>query len=181
MSAGASATISVTLTIFASGSNQASVVMDDSNGNLVTDPTPGDNSAAVTTTVNAPTSTTDIQVTGAAQNGGPAAGSADTYTWQIKNGNNQVANAVAFSTTLQPSIHFISASTPQGTCIGPAPGTSGTITCGALSLAVGQTMVVTVNVSLPVQGTFSTTGAATFHGADTNAANNSFAVVIQVK
>ena len=72
-------------------------------------------------------------------------------------------------------------SSPQGTCIGPKPGSAGAINCGVASLAVGQTMVVTVNVSLPVQGTFTVTGAATFNGSDTNAANNSFPVTIQVK
>ena len=181
LAAGATASINVTLTMFASDASQASAVIDDASGNPLTDPTPGDNSASVATAMIASSSTTDIQVTGAAQNGGPAVGTSDTYTWQIKNGGNQAANAVAFSTTLPPNLPFISATSPQGTCIGPAPGKGGTISCGAASLAVGQTMVVTVNVSLPVPGSITVTGAATFNGSDTNAANNSFPVTIQVK
>ena len=181
LAAGATASINVTLTMFASGASQASAVIDDANGNPLADPTAGDNSASVTTTMNAPTSITDIQVTGSAQNGGPAVGTSDTYTWQIKNGGNQAANAVAFSTTLPSSLPIISVSSPQGTCIGPKPGPSGVISCGAGVLAVGQTMVVTINVGVPVQGTISVTGAASFNGSDTNPANNSFPVTIQVK
>jgi len=181
LAAGATASINVTLTMFATGTSQASAVIDDAAGNPLTDPTPGDNSASVTTAISAPSSTTDIQVTGSTQNGGPAVGTSDTYTWQIKNGSNQMANAVAFSTTLPSNLPLISASSPQGTCIGPTPGKGGVISCGASNIAVGQTMVVTVNVSLPVQGSVTVTGTATFSGSDTNAANNSFPVTIQVK
>lgn len=181
LAAGGSATITVTLTIFASGTSTASAVIDDASGNPLSDPTPADNSASVATSILAATSTTDIQVTGSAQNGGPNVGSTDTYTWQIKNGNNQVANAVAFTTALPAGLGFISASSPQGTCIGPPAGKTGMITCGTASLAVGQTMVVTINVSLPVAGIITVSGAATFNGTDTNPANNSFPVTIQVK
>ena len=80
LAASASASITVTLPIFAAGTSQASVAIDDASGNPLADPTPGDNSATVTTAINAPTSITDIQVTGAAQNGGPAVGTSDTYT-----------------------------------------------------------------------------------------------------
>lgn len=179
--AGANATITVTLTMFSAGASQASAAIDDASGNPLTDPTPGDNSAGVTTAINAPTSITDIQVTGSAQNGGPAVGTSDTYTWQIKNGNNQVANAVAFTTNLPSTLPFVSVSSPQGTCIGPKPGSAGEVNCGVSSLAAGQTMVVTVNVGVPVQGSITVTGAAAFNGSDTNAANNSFPVTIQVK
>ena len=52
--------------MFAAGTSQASVAIDDASGNPLLDPTPGDNSASFTTVINAPTSITDIQVTGAA-------------------------------------------------------------------------------------------------------------------
>ena len=42
-------------------------------------------------------------------------------------------------------------------------------------------MIVTVNVTVPVPGNFTVSGAAAFNGADTNAGNNSFPVTIQVK
>lgn len=181
MASGTSASITLSETLFAQGANQASAQIEDASGNLLADPTPADNSASVTTTIAGPTSTTDIQVTGSAQNGGPNAGLADTFTWQIKNGNNQVANAVVFATALPAGLPFASVSSPQGTCSGPAPGSGGTIQCSASSLAVGQTMVVTVNFTAATVGTFSVSGRATFNGTDTNTANNAFSVTIQVK
>ena len=183
MAAGATATITVQLEILAQMTNQASVVALDASGSTTADPTPADNSASVSTSVALPTSTTDIQVTGSAQNGGPAAGSADTYTWQIKNGNNQVANGVVFSTTLPSSFKFGSVTASAGgTCSAPPPGTAGGIvTCSTATLPVGQTMVVTINITTIITGTIPTTGTATFNGIDTNTANNSFSVTIQVK
>jgi uncharacterized repeat protein (TIGR01451 family) len=182
MAAGSTAVITFTLDVSAQGANQASVQARDAAGNLLADPTPGDNTASLTTTINGTKTTTDIQVTGSAHNGGPAAGTADFYTWQIKNGNNQVANDVVFANTLPSTLVFSSASSNIGTCSGPPPGSlGGTVTCSAGSLAVGQTLVVTVNVIVPNAGTIATTGAATFNGTDTNQANNSFTVTIQAK
>lgn len=94
-------------------------------------------------------------------------------------------------TTGQPVRHLWSGDNDNGFCrLDPdvdTPGShtintkGGTITCGTNSLGVGQTMVVTVNVSVPVGGLFTVTGAATFNGSDTNPANNSFPVTTQVK
>jgi uncharacterized repeat protein (TIGR01451 family) len=120
-------------------------------------------------------------VTGAAQNGGPNAGASDTFTWQIKNGNNQVANAVVFASTLPSGLPLASVSSPQGACSGPAPGSGGAIACTTASLAAGQTMVVTVNFTAATVGTFSVNGRATFNGTDANTANNVSGVTIQVK
>jgi uncharacterized repeat protein (TIGR01451 family) len=182
MAAGSTAVITFTLDVLAQGTNQASAQARDAAGNLLADPTPGDNTASLTTTINGTKTTTDIQVTGSAHNGGPAAGTADFYTWQIKNGNNQVANDVVFANTLPSTLVFSSVSSNIGTCSGPAPGSlGGTVTCSAGTLAVGQTLVVTVNVIVPNAGTIATTGAATFNGTDINQANNSFTVTIQAK
>jgi len=136
MASGTSASITLSETLLAQGANQASAQIEDASGNPLADPTPADNSASVTTTIAGPNSTTDIQVTASAQNGGPNAGLADTFTCQIKNGNNQVANAVVFATALPAGLPFASVSSPQGTCSGPAPGSGGTVMCSATSLAV---------------------------------------------
>jgi uncharacterized repeat protein (TIGR01451 family) len=178
---GSSASITLAETILAQGANQASAQIEDAKGAPVADPTPANNAASVTTTILGPTSTTDIQVTGSAQNGGPNAGAADSFTWQIKNGGNQLANSVVFASTLPSGLPFAGASSPQGSCTGPTPGSGGTITCSAASLAVGQTMAVTVNFTAATAGTSSVTGTATFNGTDTNTANNLFVVGIQVK
>ncbi|HET9283235.1 MAG TPA: fibronectin type III domain-containing protein [Candidatus Angelobacter sp.] len=178
---GASATVSVTLSLQATTTDSASVQAFDSGGVPLSDPNPANNTGFATTVIGPPPTTTDIQVTGAAQNGGPAVGAVDTYTWQIKNATSIQANQVTFTTGLPASLQFSSISTNLGSCQGPAPGASGTITCTAESLGGGQTMIVVVNVNVAAAGTIPVTGSATFNGTDTNAANNAFTVTINAK
>ncbi len=180
---GASATITVTLNVTASVTNSASVQAFDSAGNLLGDPNTLNNTASFTTTLAPPPTiaSTDIQVTGAAQNGGPAVGTVDTFTWQIKDNLSITANGVTFSTTLPPALQFGSVTTNLGSCAGPAPGTAGTVTCSAPSIGGGQTMIVIVNVTVAASGTIPVTGSAKFNGPDTNPANNSFTVTISAK
>lgn len=182
LAAGSSATVTLALNLLAAGTNKASAQVLDANGIPVTDPTAADDSASVAITISGAVSTTDIQLTGSAQNGGPAVGTGDVLTWQVKNGNNQVANAVVFQQTLPSSFLFLSASPNVGSCSAPASGTfSATILCSVSSLAVGQTMVVTVNFVPTASGGIGTTAQATFNGTDTNPVNNTGAVVLQVK
>jgi uncharacterized repeat protein (TIGR01451 family) len=181
--AGANATVAVILNVTAAITNTATVSANDQAGSPITDPLPLNNTATFSTAIAPPPTTTDLQVTGAAQNGGPASGPAttDTFTWQIKNAQNQAANAVIFTITLPPGLPFNSLSTSAGTCITPAAGSAGTITCGASTVAAGQTMIVTVNVGVPTAGTFTSTGHASFNGTDTNTPNNTFNVTINAK
>ena len=178
---GASITVAVTLNLSATATNSASVQARDSAGNPLLDPNPLNNTAFATTTIGPPPTTTDIQVGGSAQNGGPAVGTADTFTWQIKNNTSTAANLVTFTTTLPASLLFQSVSTTIGACQGPAPGSSGTITCSASTIGGGQTMTVVVNVKVAAAGTIPVTGSALFNGTDTNPANNSFTVTINAK
>lgn len=178
-----SATLTVTLNVTSPITNTVAVNANDANGNPVLDPAPVNNTASANTTIALPTTTTDIQVTGAAQNGGPTAGptTTDTLTWQIKNGQNSVANAVQFTTTLPPGLTFNSVATSIGACQPLAAGASGTITCTAPFVSGGQTMIVTVNFGVPAAGSFTSGGQASFVGTDTNNANNSFEVTINAK
>jgi uncharacterized repeat protein (TIGR01451 family) len=170
------------LQLTAQTTNTATGSMKDATGNPLTDPTPADDTTSATTSISAPSTTTDVQVTGSAQNGGPAVGSADTYTWQIKNNQQTVANALVFSNNLPPSLQFASASTSLGTCSTPAPGTAGgTVTCNLSALNPGSTMTVTINVTVTQAGSIADTGVASFSGTDTNPANNSFTVTINPK
>lgn len=176
-----SATVTLVLRLTAQTTNKATVSMRDAAGSPITDPTPADDTASATTSISAPQTTTDVQVTGSAQNGGPAVKSADTLTWQIKNSGNQVANALSFTITMSPGTTLASVNTSVGTCTGPALGTSGTITCNAPSLAAAATMIVTENVNVVQAGSLATTGTASFSGTDTNPANNSFTVTLNAK
>jgi uncharacterized repeat protein (TIGR01451 family) len=156
---------------------------NDASANPLLDPVPVNNTASANTGIAPLPTTTDLQVTGSAQNGGPTAGpeTSDTLTWQIKNGQNSVANAVQFNTTLPPGLTFNSVSTSIGTCQPLAAGASGTITCTAASIGGGQTMTVTVNFGVPAAGSFISSGQASFIGTDTNNANNSFEATINAK
>jgi hypothetical protein len=53
--------------------------------------------------------------------------------------------------------------------------------CSSASLAVSQTMVMTVNFTAATMGAFPISGRATFNDADTNTANNLFVATTQVK
>jgi uncharacterized repeat protein (TIGR01451 family) len=173
--------------------NQASVLAKDAGGITFTDPTPANNTASVTTTVDnsgVTATTTDLQVSGSASNGGPPVNTAINYTWQIKDNQSIVANNVLFTNTLPASLQFNSVTSTLGSCTGPAVGSlGGTITCTVAKLGgpaqggvkpVNQ-FNVTVNVTVRQTGVISNTGSVSFFGTDTNPANNSVTVNINAR
>lgn len=144
--------------------------------------------------------TTDLQVSGAAVNGGPTVtgtlptGAPDTYKWQIRNATAIPADNVTFTQTMPASLVFQSVTTDLpadlGLCTGPAPGTAGgTVTCSSANLGGSrkngakpvQQFNVTVNVNVVQVGTISTTGTVGFTGTDTNPKNNTVTVTINAK
>jgi uncharacterized repeat protein (TIGR01451 family) len=172
---GASVTITVTVKPSAETVNQASV---QSNG----DPNFANNTASVTTAFIPLNQTTDVQVIGSAQNGGPAVTASDTITWQIKNNQPLVANAVHFSSQLPKGMVFQSAvSTLGATCTQPVGLDNTTFTCDLATLPGGQAMIVTVTVTFNATGNLQTSGTATFNGTDNNPANNSASITVGVK
>ncbi|HSK43876.1 MAG TPA: hypothetical protein VLA83_08320, partial [Candidatus Binatia bacterium] len=183
MVVGGSATITVVLNVTSAITNTATISANDASGNPLTDPSPVNNTANFNTSIAPPPTTTDLQVTGSPQNGGPTAGPAttDTITWQIKNAQNSPANTIVFTASLPAGLPFSSLSTSNGSCTAPAVDSGGTITCNADAIAAGQTMIVAVNFSVPGTGSFSSTGHASFNGNDTNTANNTFTVTINAK
>jgi uncharacterized repeat protein (TIGR01451 family) len=177
------ATVTVVLNLTSSITNTVTVVANDAGGNPLTDPSPVNNTANLNTAIAAPPTTTDLQVTGSPQNGGPTSGptTTDAITWQIRNAQNAPANAVIFTATLPAGLPFNSLSTSTGACSAPPVGSGGTITCTASTVAAGQAMIVTVNFSVPAAGTLSSTGHASFNGTDTNTPNNTFTVTLNAK
>jgi len=186
MAAGATATVTVSVQLDpakTSGTvtDSATVAVNDPN---VTDNNLANNTASATTTISSgqtgcTATTTDLQVGGSAQNGGPALGSGDTFTWQLKdNLGTTPANCVVFTSTL-PSNFTINTVTPtQGTC-----STVGNqISCQLGTISGGGQAIVSVNFGVGnIAGSFPTTGSATFTGTDSNPANNSFTVTVQPK
>ena len=182
LDAGISASVTLTLNVSSAITNTASVSAKDAGGAAMVDPNPANNSASVTTSIAAPTTTTDIAVGGSARNGGPAVGSGDTYVWQVKNNKTPVANNVVFTDKLPTTLQLVSVSTNLGTCTGPAAGSlGGMVQCTAASLANGQAMIVSIDVIVRVAGSISNTGSVTFSGTDSNPANNTSTVTFQAK
>jgi uncharacterized repeat protein (TIGR01451 family) len=178
------ATVTVVLNLTASITNTATVGANDANGNPLTDPSPVNNTASLNTAITAPPTTTDLQVTGSPQNGGPTSGppTTDSITWQIRNAQNAPANSVVFTATLPAGLPFATISASSGSsCTTPPTGSGGTIACTAPTVAAGQAMIVTINFSVPAAGTLSSTGHASFNGTDTNTPNNTFIVTLNAK
>ena len=183
MVVGGNATLVIVLNVTSAVTNTATVSANDAAGNPLTDPSPVNNTANLSTSIAPPPTTTDLQVTGSPLNGGPTSGpgTTDTITWQIKNAQNSPANVTVFTATLPAGLPFSSLTTSAGSCTAPPVGGTGIITCNVASVAAGQTMIVTVNFTVPAAGSFSSTGHASFSGNDTNTANNTFTVTINAK
>jgi hypothetical protein len=176
VAAGKSVTITITLKPTTDTVNSASVQSSAGDSNFA------NNNATVTTAFIPLNQTTDVQVVGSAQNGGPAVTATDTFTWQIKNNQPLAANAVHFTSTLASGMVLQGVTSTLGTCATPPSGTAGaTFTCDLATLGGGQAMIVTVSVTFNATGTMSTTGQATFSGTDNNPANNSASITIGVK
>jgi uncharacterized repeat protein (TIGR01451 family) len=173
--------------------NQASVLAKDPGGITFIDVTPANNTASATTTVNTggnTTTSTDLQLTGSASNGGPNVNTAINYTWQVRDSLAVAASNVLFVDTLPASLQFNSVSTTLGTCTGPAVGSlGGTVSCTIPKLggsAQGGTkpttqFTVVVNVTVRQTGSIANPATVSFLGTDTAPANNSATVTINAR
>lgn len=180
MSINTVATVTLTVTPKSPIVNSASIQALDPAQAVIPDPNTLNNTANVSTALATPLVTTDLQVTGSAKFGSPAVGSAEVYTWQVKNSTNKAAASTVFTDPLPPQMTFQSVSATGAVCTGPAPGTAGgTVTCTADAFT-GQ-MVITINTTANAPGSIPNTGSVTFNGTDTNLSNNSFTVVVTAK
>lgn len=173
--------------------NQASVLAKDAGGITFIDATPANNTASVTTTVNTggnTTTSTDLQLTGSASNGGPNVNTAINYTWQVRDAQSTAANNVVFANNLPASLQFNSVTTTLGACTGPAVGSlGGTVSCTIPKLggsAQGGTKPVTqfnvvVNVTVRQTGSIANTASVSFLGTDTAPNNNTATVTINAR
>jgi len=176
----ATATITVSVTLNGATTTTATVQGLDPAGAVLPDTNPVNNTFSLSTPVAAPLATTDLQVTGSAKVGGPAVGTTDTYTWQIRNGKT-AATGVVFTADFPTNLAFQRATSNLGTCTGPALNTAGgTVTCTVDT--VGSTaLIVTIDYSVKLPGTIVSTGHVSFNGTDTNPANDTFKVTVTAK
>lgn len=170
--AGASVTMKVVVATGIPGPNQNSATVS-SNG--TDDPNFLNNSSTLTTQV-APLPT-DVQVTGFASTGSPSTGSTFSYTFQVKNNGPAGAGGVTFTDTLPAALTFVSVNSNS-----PCTETGTTVSCDLGGLVVGAQALVTINVLAPTSpATITNIGAASSSATDTQPANNSFPVTVQVR
>lgn len=135
------------------------------------------------TTNNSSTTTTLVAVAAdiAVAKSGPASVSSTgdlTYFLSITNNGPADAQNVALSDPVPPSTTFRSMTQTGGpafTCVSPAVGGTGTVSCTAAVLAPGATSTFTlvVRASAPAGSTITNTATGTTTTTDANAANNS--------
>lgn len=105
----------------------------------VTDPDGEDNIVAVSTTYDVTTADTGVTVTDSPD---PVnTGSNITYTGTVTNAGPDAAPDVTLTIPLHPSLRFQSLNPPAGfTCVTPAVGANGTVTCTIASLGTGSSL-----------------------------------------
>lgn len=124
----------------------------------------------------------DIQVSGSASTGSPAAGATFSYTFQVKNSGSDVANDVVFTDDLPDGTGFNYAVKTIAGANYLCEGQGMRVACNLGTMTKGTQYSVTINLNAPVTvGTFSDTGAAVSTTADPQPANNAFTVAAQVK
>ena len=143
-----------------------------------TEPTPADNTLAMTTTVVSPAASADLAVTKTDTPDPVPAGQDLTYTIVVTNNGPATALAVTLTDSVPASTTFRSVSTPAGwSCTTPAVGGTGTVSCSLASLASGQSSAVTLRVRVDVGATpgstITNTASVSSAVSDPVAGNNS--------
>jgi uncharacterized repeat protein (TIGR01451 family) len=106
-----------------------------------------DNSETETTQYVSPDA--DLSVTASAVPNPATPGSNITFSGNVANGGPDTASSVTFTVTLDANVFFQSISGPAGfSCLMPAVGSSGVITCTIASLASGVTLPYTLVTQL---------------------------------
>jgi uncharacterized repeat protein (TIGR01451 family) len=172
----AASSASWTLTVNVDAGLAAGTVLTNTavGASAVTDDVPGNNSATATTTVGA---TFDLSVTksGSAT---AAAGGTLTYTITVANSGPSTATGVTLSDTLPAGTTFASLTQTSGplfTCVTPAAGATGTVSCTLASMATASaSFELVVNVAPEAVGTsLVNTAVVAAVPPDANVSNNS--------
>jgi len=177
LTAGASQTFTLTLNVNAGApigssiSNTAQITSD------ATDTNTANNSSTSTVNVVAAGSA-DLSISKTDSPDPVTIGNDLTYTIALTNNGPASASTPAWSDTIHGQTNFRSMTVPAGwTCITPAVGGTGTISCSAATLTTGSTtsftVVVRVNTSVTDGTVISNTVTASSATTDSIAANNS--------
>jgi uncharacterized repeat protein (TIGR01451 family) len=146
-----------------------------------TDPNPSGNNPTAITTV---TSSADLSVVKTATSA-VTAGNNVTYHIVVTNNGPSDATAVNMSDTLPPNTTFVSETQtggPSFTCLNPAVGATGAVSCSIATLTFGTTATfdIIANFAAATPAGPSSNTATVSSAADPNAGNNSSTAVTQV-
>jgi len=185
LAAGASATFTIVVTV-AAGTPSGTVITDTVDASATTpDPNPNNNSATATVIV-ATAGQADMAVTSSATPNPVTSGNNITYTQTATNNGPAAAAGAKFVDVLPANTTFVSLVQPVGwTCVTPAVGANGTVTCTAnAAVPSGATanfpLVIKV-VPGTAPGTLITnTPTVSATPTDPNSANNSASTTVVV-
>ena len=158
---GGSASVQIKVTPQSPGSitNNASV------SSSVADPTPANNSASATTTVDP---VADLSITKSDSPDPVSSGQQLTYTLGVSNSGPSAAAGVVVTDTLPAGVTFNSATPSQGSC----SQASGTVTCPLGTLGSGASASVTITVTPASGGTITNQATVSASTADPVLVNN---------
>jgi uncharacterized repeat protein (TIGR01451 family) len=175
----ASAVVQLVVKLASSAALNTTVVNTATVGSTTADPNLANNTSTAATTV---LTAADLAVT----KSGPAsvtAGTNATYTVTVTNNGPSDAVGVTVTDSVPANSTFVSESQLTGPTFGctvPAPGSGGTVSCNAATLASGATatfqVVVKANASAGNGSSISNTATVTSTTLDTNTFNNSTTV-----
>jgi len=158
-----------TLVVATTGASVPSISNTATVSATQNDPTPANNSATASTTVNG---VADLAVTKADSPDPVRAGNNLTYTVTVTNNGPNNATNVVLTDTLPANSTFVSATPSQGTC--PAP-VGGVLTCnlGTTNNGANATVTIVVTPQAAAVPAISGTASVTATESDSNLADNS--------
>jgi uncharacterized repeat protein (TIGR01451 family) len=166
---GASATVSVTI----KPNQPGSLTNTPSVSSGVLDPSTGDNSVSLITTVNP---IADLRLTQSASPNPVNVSSNLTLTFVISNAGPSTANDVILSNALPATLSYVLAQSTNGSC----SEASGVVTCNISSLNSNAITVVAITVQPNASGSITNIGRVTSSAVDFSTNNNSATNVISV-
>src|SRR5262249_8417966 len=139
------------------------------------DPTPGNNSLSLTTTVAATGALADLSITKTGSPNPVTVGSPLTYTLTVANAGPGAAAHVLATDPPPPRVPFVSAQTAQGSCSGQL-----VVACNLGTVAAGASIKITIVVTPTQQGTLVNHANVSSSNPDPNTGNNNVSTTTTV-
>jgi uncharacterized repeat protein (TIGR01451 family) len=169
------ATASFTLNVTIANSSTGAVSNTATTSAATADGNSGNNTSTAALAA-PPASSADLSISKTTATTSVPAGGTLNYTISVTNNGPSAASSVVMTDILPASLRFASISTPAGfSCMTPAVGANGTITCTAATMASGTTATFTLSttVSPSATGTISNTAGVSSATNDPTPGNGS--------